>query len=110
MSTVASRFAGSRISPISRLGRWPALARAGYLLALQAACSWTAADGTHTRPGARQRRTGLEIVGVPTLLQELDDLADLLVMLLGTDQEHIVSLHDNRDPIRPIVTTSRSGL
>ena len=34
------------------------------------------------------------------LLEELDDLADFLIAVLGADEQDIVGLHDDRDPTR----------
>jgi 3-dehydroquinate dehydratase-2 len=73
------------------LGRWPALARQPHVGASHVLLAVLGL----IRVPEHGKGAGLEIVGVPTLLQELDDLADLLITL-GTDKEHIVSLHDNQ--------------
>lgn len=41
-------------------------------------------------------RAGLEVGGVATLLEELHNVPYLLVTVLGADEEHILSLHDNQ--------------
>ena len=81
------------------LGQVSGFGAYSYIVALQAALHWLQQQASQASQSPQEEpttRVRLQIGGASMLLEELDDLADFLIAVLGADEQDIVGLHDDQ--------------